>query len=335
MKIGIVGDIHWSKYSSIIRTRGNKYSTRLENCIDSINWAEWYLAKCDMVVYLGDFFDCESLHAEELTALSEIEWNLRPHVFLVGNHELGLNNLSFSSAHVFNMKDVTVVDEPYKMDVGNSTELCFLPYILNSTNHTINDFVPPKTNKRIIFSHNDIKGVQLGKVVSTAGFDIKDIENNCDMFINGHLHNGGFVTDKIYNLGNLTGQNFSEDALKYTHNVAILDTDTMYLSNAENPFAFNFYKFTDSSVLRNYDFPSNSVIVAKIDSCELEEVTEFVKNNRCIIAHRFIISNDRDDVTTTNNVTLTVNHLDKFREFVIDKLGNEETVLSELTEVVR
>ena len=109
MKIGIVGDIHWSKYSSILRSRGKKYSKRLENCIESINWAEDTTRDCDMVVYLGDFFDNESLKSEEITALSEIKWNKLPHKFLVGNHELGLNDLSFSSAHIFDLHDKEVI----------------------------------------------------------------------------------------------------------------------------------------------------------------------------------------------------------------------------------
>lgn len=45
----------------------------------------------------------------------------------------------------------------------------------------------------------------MGKYKSIDGFDIDDIENNCDKFINGHLHNGSKVTNKIFNIGNLTG----------------------------------------------------------------------------------------------------------------------------------
>lgn len=45
----------------------------------------------------------------------------------------------------------------------------------------------------------------MGQFISKAGFDINDIEDNCDLFINGHLHNGSKITDKIFNVGNLTG----------------------------------------------------------------------------------------------------------------------------------
>ena len=86
MKIGIIGDIHFCEYSSILRTRGDKFSTRLENCIKSINWAEDLTRNCDKVIYLGDFFDKSSLNASELTAFSEINFNIVPHSFLVGNH---------------------------------------------------------------------------------------------------------------------------------------------------------------------------------------------------------------------------------------------------------
>ena len=72
MKILIVGDVHWSTYSSIVRSRGKKYSTRLENLINSVNWAERIADEenCDRIIYLGDFFDKADLTAEEITALT-------------------------------------------------------------------------------------------------------------------------------------------------------------------------------------------------------------------------------------------------------------------------
>ena len=59
MKIAICGDIHISKTSSIIRTRGEKYSTRIENCIKSIEWFEQVAKEkgCEREVFLGDTFD--------------------------------------------------------------------------------------------------------------------------------------------------------------------------------------------------------------------------------------------------------------------------------------
>lgn len=339
MKIGIVGDIHWSKYSSIIRSRGVKYSTRLENCIQSINWAEDTLSSCDMVVYLGDFFDHDDLKSEELTALSEICWNKVPHYFLVGNHELGLNDLSFSSAHIFNLTDKTVIDKPSIKIFGGQEnfEIYFLPYILNNSGN-IEDYITSTyySSKRIIFSHNDIAGIQLGKFKSTSGFSIENIENNCNLFINGHLHNGAKISDKIYNIGNLTGQNFSEDAITYKHNIFILDTDTLDIDTYENPYAFNFYKFDDLEKLVNCNFSSNSIVTAKLYNRFISSAKEFVEHNPNILAHRFIVLPEKNEnIDTTTSISLTVNHLEKFQEFILDKLGNSPMVLEELEEVVK
>lgn len=77
MKIFIYADPHWSQYSSILRQRGERYSKRLENLIDSVNWVERTAEEqeCSKIVCLGDFFDKAELNAEELTALSEVKWS--------------------------------------------------------------------------------------------------------------------------------------------------------------------------------------------------------------------------------------------------------------------
>ena len=46
----------------------------------------------------------------------------------------------------------------------------------------------------------------------------------------------------IRNIGNLTGQNFSEDAFVYGHKIIIVDTSEWKFYLLENPFAMNFYK---------------------------------------------------------------------------------------------
>lgn len=332
MKIGVIGDVHWSKYSSIIRSRGNIYSTRLENCIQSVNWAEQETSDCDLVVYLGDFFDKSDLKSEELTALTEIKWNLNRHIFIIGNHELGLNNLMFSSAHIFNIADIQVVNDLITM--ADNVELCFLSYKLDNTGK-IEDYIPKSNHKRIIFSHNDIAGIQLGKFISKTGFDINDIECNCDLFINGHLHNGSKISDKIYNIGNLTGQNFSEDAFKYQHNIFKIDTNTFNIETYENPYAFKFFKFDSLDSLLNFDFPLNSIFTAKLNSEEISVAKEHIKNNGNILTSRFIVDNNvTTDSNIESNISLSVDHLEKFQEFILNKLGNDNLVVEEISNIL-
>ena len=115
---------------------------------------------------------------------------------------------------------------------------------VNITNSEIKDYFGPipQGMKRVILSHNDIAGIQMGAFLSKEGFSLNDIDENCDLFINGHIHNCGWVSEKAFNIGNLTGQNFSEDAFRFEHVAVILDTDTLHMDWYENPHAFNFYK---------------------------------------------------------------------------------------------
>lgn len=338
MRIGIVGDVHWSKSSSIVRSRDEKYSTRLNNCIKSVNWAEQTIEQenCDLVVYLGDFFDSNFIVAEELSALNEITWNKINHKFIIGNHEMGLNDLSFSSGHVFNLcENSEVIDKPVNQII-NDVNICFIPYILESNREDFTFYVKDKNS--IVFSHNDIKGIQLGKIISMSGFEIEEINANCDLFINGHIHNGSKVSDKIINLGNLTGQNFSEDALKYKHNIAILDTDTMHIKYISNPFAFNFIKYDSSEdsvdkIKNDFSKLSNIVCTIKINENEKESY-QFISENT--VASRFIIKPEIRHSESNDRAyeSLSVNHLEKFKEYILNELGESDYVVEELTHII-
>ena len=255
MRALIVGDVHFSEYSSIVRGVGERYSVRLEQCIKSINWVE-QMAKfhhCDRIIYLGDFFDKATLSSAELTALQEIEWSDIKKIILVGNHEMGNAMLSQSSAHVLNLiPNATVVDTPRAI-VDFHTAYIFIPYIKEESRKSLEEYeikalselsiLPKDVEDIYVFSHNDIKGIQMGKFVSTEGFDIDDIDKHSTLYFNGHIHNGEWVSPKALNVGNLLGQNFNENAEKYSHTIYLVDTFYKTLDKFENPYALNFYKF--------------------------------------------------------------------------------------------
>lgn len=349
MKIGIVGDVHWSKYSSIIRNRGYKYSARLENCIRSVQWAEDLMEEnnCSLVVYLGDFFDKCDLSAEEVTALNDIHWNKLPHRFLVGNHEMGINDLKISSAHLFNLldsriDDFRVIDQPVDQTITQGNERCnlfYLPYVLEENRENLDYYLPKDVDDLIIFSHNDIKGIQMGPIISPFGFEQEEINNSCKLFINGHIHNGSKISDKIINVGNLTGQNFSEDATKYFHSILILDTETNACAVYDNPHAFNFFKFdaTDTDIynkIKSYvTSSSNPVMTVKIKEGQKGEYEQLLENT---VAHRLIIQPEikHDDKNEEALESLSINHLEKFREYILHELGNSDSVEEELGYII-
>ena len=347
MRIGIVGDIHFCTNSSLVRQRGDKYSARLENCVKSVNWAEqiFQVQNCDLEIYLGDFFDASNLNAEEITALKDIKFNSIPKKILVGNHEMGRTDLKISSAHIFLSQlasqtgNVEVIDVP-SYTVLEDYALVYIPYILESSRQPLGKYFPMTFQKLkyFVFSHNDIAGINLGKFTSKDGFKLEDINRLSTFFFNGHLHNE-FCRDNLINVGNLTGQNFSEDAFSYNHRIYVLhihdETQETYLECYENPYAFNFYKLDKFSDLDR--LKKNSVVTVKCFEEDYNIWKQKLEENSNIFTYRInIIPHVKSDRELKEvRQVLTINHLDEFKNYVIQQLGNTDYVLSELEEICK
>ena len=353
IRILVYADPHWSVTSSIIRSRGKTYSTRLENLITSLNWVEDLAREkgCEAVVCLGDFFDTAQLNSEEITALGEIAWSDGYHYFIAGNHEMGRSDSSFSSSTVFDLCPRSVaVTHAAMLPIYDQvdTRIMCLPYILEKDRKTLREYiddakVPEGIDNLIIFSHNDIKGIQMGAFVSTSGFSVEEIQANCRMFVNGHLHNGCEVAPGIINLGNLTGQNFSENAFTYKHNVMFLDTATHEVEWIENPHAFKFYKIDISTYDSDQDkringllrsLGSPSVVTIKANQNNELFVKDLVSNLDNIIESRILV--DRTSVNSNVEVTIdstSTDHIKKFISYITENLGSGDLIMDELMRV--
>lgn len=342
MKIGLSSDWHISQYSSILRNQGEKFSLRLEQLIKSINWAESLFEQkgCAYHICLGDAFDKAELNADEISAVKEINWANLYHYFIVGNHEMASSDLYSNTTNLFSLLPHSeIFDSPTMLFPKTNCRIFILPYILNSHRKSLEEYLSIYDYKPdIILSHNDIKGIQLGNFISKEGFSIEEIQNNCSLFVNGHLHNCGKIANGIYNIGNLCGQNFSEDAFNYKHNVWILDTETKSVEVFENPFAFNFYKidFTAPHSKNILDkIGNNAVLTIKCFENEFEELNSKLKENPNIITMRFIIEREIVNVTNAEEVSLSVDHLSQFESYVKSNLGTTDLILSELQEVIK
>lgn len=349
MKIGIVGDVHFCQYSSILRKRGEKYSQRLENLVKSINYVEEQFTRegCEYIVYLGDFFDRKDINDEEATALREIKWaNARNHFFLVGNHESSVASLKQSSTKVLETDYNILMDEPSKLYIDESTSLYFIPYITQDRRKTLKEYIdeldkdnPISTNK-IVFSHNDIMGLQYGRYTSQEGFELDDIKSSCNMFLNGHLHNEMTINEEplIKNLGNLSGQDFKEDANKYRHNVYILDTDSRKLVEILNKFAYNFRKIL---VEKKEDFSripfelDNQVLNISCEESLVNDLKNYINTIPNISDYKITtFSTKTIDEDEQTQLSLSINHLEQFVKFVEDNLGTSAIIEEELGKVV-
>ena len=362
MKLLLYSDLHFSTYSSILRSRGEKYSTRLEGLIKTLNWIEEQAVEeeCNCICCLGDFFDKPELTSEEITALSEVKFNNTiPHWMLVGNHEINAHNLSISSMHNFNLlKTFHVIDSIQKITFTN-TDIYFLPYIFEQDRVPLHEIISKTGNKIIVLSHNDISGIQMGQFKSTEGYNVQDIDANCDLFINGHLHNGEKITKKIINIGNISGQNFSEDAFKYDHNIIILDTDTLAYKYIQNPYAFNFYKldFTEENNIDllngiSFKIKHNAVVSVK---CKKDNTYECIRTrfdpnynlydpndkvsirfpkNCNVIESRFIVEYPKEaEGIDKKQIDFNTDHISLFTQFILQNIGDSDIIRDELKEV--
>lgn len=318
MKLLIYTDNHFSETSSIITGMGENFSLRLENQIKSIEWTE-KLAKeneVDKIICLGDFFDKPKLNANELTAFSSIKWDKDnpQRDILVGNHDATNIELTSSATALFDIANTytndslngwdnlfNVINQPIYEYLDDGTTILWLPYIVENKRKSLKEYIGDEKIPDIILSHNDIKGLQMGQFLSQEGFDIKDIEENCKLFVNGHLHNGMKFCENGINLGNLTGQNFSEDAFTYNHSAMLLDTKTLKYELIENPYAFNFYKFEINTKrdLKKFDkLKNNAVLSIKCASKYKEELLDII-NTKNIISYRISYIVDMSKVVET------------------------------------
>ena len=337
MKFLLYADNHYSKQSSILRSRGVKYSTRLENQIASINWVESTATQhgCDAIICLGDFFDRPQLDAEELSALRDIDWSPENNrLFLVGNHELGISVHDYNSTNLFSLMGGVVYDKPFCFAVG-STCVCMLPYILEENRLSLKEYlvIPQGCTRVVVLSHNDICGISYGGYESKTGFSLAEISACCDLYINGHLHNGQWISEKILNLGNLTGQNFSEDGNLYKHNIAILDTDTLSVELIENPHAIGFYKMGDG--ILHESIPKNSVISVSCSDGNAKMIRELLDSCVNVLDYRITINRDEETrMIEDKSCVDALDYLKEFATFVVRQLGKTKELEEELAAIL-
>lgn len=343
MKILLFADLHMCPRSSIVNKWGTIYPQRLENCIQTMNWVERTAEEldCNMVVGLGDFFDRPDLNSETITALMDISWAKIPHTFIVGNHDASTSSLEFNAVNCLKMAGCQVLTKATVIEAGNS-ELCFLPYVTESERQSLDTYFGAMTNKkRILFAHTDISGIQMGPVVSKTGFPLEELEAGCSLCFNGHLHNGHQVSSKVINLGNLTGRDFGEDAFRYEHRIAILDTDSLEIQYIENPYALNFYKVNlesedDIEILAN--LKANAVVSVGCPSSILTDTRNFIDSlgKRLLETRVTTIFTGADTGTSeAPALDLSVDHLARFIECCRNNIDNTPILEAELNEICK
>lgn len=345
MKILIFSDCHWSTNSSIVRSRGQKFSTRLEFLINSMNWLNELAVKenCKEMICAGDFMDRSTLNDEEITALQSIYWNDLPCIFLCGNHESSVADLRYSSIKAVESGSRLIVSDSGYNQICDNTQIHFLPYVLETEKQELKTYLNKNSScdKHIIISHNDIAGINYGGFESTLGFSIDEIEENCDLFLNGHLHNSEWVSDKILNVGSFSGHNFTNDSSRYKYGVWVLDTETLKIEFFENPYSLNFYKLeikTTENLKQIENVKQNAVLSIKTNKKMLFEVKDFLQelgskiiDSRVVLEQNF--ESESDDVSIEE--LQGTDHIQRLIQFCKEKIVGSDLLDSELAEICK
>jgi hypothetical protein len=148
------------------------------------------------------------------------------------------------------------------------------------------------------------------------------------------------VSNRVLNLGNLTGKDFGEDATRYPHKVIIIDTDTFKFETIENPYALNFYKIdilTEDDLKLLNTVKSNAVISIKCLDTYIETVREKVAQNSNILDTRIILIKtfEETEEQTVDISDLAVDQGVKFAQCCREKLDNTPILEAELAEILK
>lgn len=317
MKLGLYADPHFSQSSSIIVGRRGEFTGRLDNLIQSFKWMNNLFREnsVDMTVCLGDLTDKSILTSEEITAMSKCE--IESHHIIVGNHcrsdKDGKVNAVSNYPHVYS--------EPTWL----TSEVLLLPY--NSSLYNLEELCKEK-HPKVILSHNDIRGYDFGAGhICTSGYDVTDIIKYCDLFINGHLHNGGWLIDnKIINLGTISGINFASCGGQWNPSVAIVDTDTMELTLYENPVAYKFIKKEIKTVPKIKEFldsltGDNYVIQLKVPDKIADKARKFLDQSTKVEASRILTIKEEVNKTELKKIIESDSSTiyDKLKKYISEK----------------
>ncbi len=280
-----------------------------------------------------------------MTALQEIKWCPKPHTFLVGNHDASRKDLLFNSVNSLKNLNFKIIESVSLNNLNSECDFLYIPYLQDDVRKSIKDYkeefrLTENNKKLVVFSHNDIQ-CSYGFYKNDSGLSINDIETNCTLFLNGHIHNNYKFCNNGINIGNLTGQNFNENAFIYRHGCYLLeisDTGNITLEFLENPFCFNFYQLhivneKDYSLLDN--LKCNSVVSIKCKDSLIEKLKLLIKDNPKIIESRIIcdktLEGDKNKISL--NSLSEINHIEELEKFILNQLGSDEDVKEELNKI--
>ena len=203
----------------------------------------------DRIVFCGDLYQVvgDNLSTQTQSAVCEFVEKIskiKPLDMLVGNHDLS-GTTNFKAVHklipfkYFN--NVTVYDSPVEKD-----GIVYMPYCTSDEYATtVLENIKDKKNK-VVFSHLELKGINLGNGIETTHGVPLDLLSQFKMTIQGHYHGSSSYGPNIKVIGSTQRLSF-KDPGKSRNNIIIYDTAT----NKVERRSFNcpdWLTFTDDNI---------------------------------------------------------------------------------------
>ena len=293
MKIGLIADSHFRSTKNIF--------DRLEMCKKSMLWAYQVFEeeKVDIIVNLGDVYDSSVTSAETIQAVSEVyKQHPKIHEYVVpGNHDSFNYNNSVVS-HLSLHKNVTVINEPMKID-----NLSFLPF--RKTEDITGELLKELSND-FLFSHVDINKSTTGSGFRLPGINSEDLLDNFSYVFNGHIHHREILSQTVINVGSLTCHSFSDKPNSFP-GLSIFDTETKTIRDFENPFSFIFTTIKSSNEedlikqLDSHRKRENRTILRVIVPTQIVSFAKEVLNMRKFMHTRVLSSKINQTETSQEN----------------------------------
>ena len=203
----------------------------------------------DRIVFCGDLYQAvgDNLSTQTQSAVCEFVEKIskiKPLDMLVGNHDLS-GTTNFKAVHKLipfkYFDNVTVYDSPVEKD-----GIVYMPYCTSDEYATtVLENIKDKKNK-VVFSHLELKGINLGNGIETTHGVPLDLLLQFKMTIQGHYHGSSSYGPNIKVIGSTQRLSF-KDPGKSRNNIIIYDTAT----NKVERRSFNcpdWLTFTDDNI---------------------------------------------------------------------------------------
>lgn len=280
MKILFFSDIHFHHSHTFSRLTQEGFSIRE---LEHISCADTIIKICkeekiDKIVFGGDMFGPvgDNMSGQTLSAICIFFEKLQslniPIDILVGNHDL---SFSTNSTHIHklvafkNWQNLKIYDEPYEIN-----KIVYMPYCTD--NQYAQQFLENivEKDKKIIFSHLEIKGINLGNGIFTEKGVELDLLKQFRMVLQGHYHSGGSLAKNIQIVGSTQRLSFKDKGIA-RNNIILYDTDSNKIERRsfECP---DWLTFTDDNINDLLKLDTNNYVKVEVSMDIL--LTEEIKN---------------------------------------------------------